>query len=78
MRALTISYSNLQIVTQQDLKPFRSSLEYIILTGNQLTSIEKDLFDHNTNLKYIRLDSNPIRYISPEFFNNLKNFANLQ
>lgn len=78
MRALTISHCNLQIVTQQDFEPFGSSLENIMLTGNQLTSIEKDLFDHNTNLKFIRLDSNPIRYISPEFFNHLKNLANLQ
>lgn len=78
LRRLLIGMSGLLSVNKEDLKEFGSSLESLELGGNEITSINSDLFKYNPNIKLITLWWNPIRHIEPEFFKNLRNLKSIQ
>lgn len=73
LQALHIYNSGLLAVNKENLKEFGSTLEWIWLDGNLLTSIPADLFEYNMNLRQFVLNANPIRHIESAFFTNLKN-----
>lgn len=74
LKSLTIAFSGLLSVNSENLKEFGTSLEFLSLHDNSITSIDADLFQHNTNLRVVYLWGNPIRLIEPEFFTKLRNF----
>lgn len=78
LAVLMIESSGLLTIDKNDLKEFGSSLEYLALGANLITSIDGDLFEHNPSLITLSLHGNPIRHIEPEFFSNLKLMKNAQ
>lgn len=73
IEAITIDMSGLLSVNRDNLKEFGSSLEYLVLSNNLITTIDADLFSYNPNMKFIYLDFNPIQNIEAAFFTNLMN-----
>lgn len=78
LKSILLETSGLLIIDKNDLKELGSSLEYLALGSNSITSIDADLFEFNPNLITISLRGNPIRHIEPELFANLKNMENVQ
>lgn len=78
LKALNIGSSGLQCVTKKDLKEFGDFLVNLDLEGNEITSIDADLFDYNTNLIYISLSENAIKHIDTGFFENLRKLNNVE
>lgn len=74
LKVLFIRSSGLLSVNKNNLKEFGSSLNFLDLYENKITSIDADLFEYNPNMEVIALDGNPFRHIEPEFFTNLKKF----
>lgn len=73
IEAITIDMGGLLSVNRDNLKEFGSSLEYLVLSNNLITTIDADLFSYNPNMKFIYLDFNPIQHMEAAFFTNLKN-----
>lgn len=72
--ALDIRQSALISISANDLRPFPSLL-YLDLHGNELTSIDEDLFKYTPNLKLVSLFRNQIRHIGRNFVNNLNSLV---
>lgn len=78
LKSILLETSGMLTIDKNDLKELGSSLEYLALGANSITSIDADLFEYNSNLITVSLRGNPIRHIEPEFFANLRNMENVQ
>lgn len=78
LKVLLIYSCNLLSVSKENLRQFGSSLEFLSVQSNKLTSIDANLFEYNPNLKVIWLYNNPISHIDPEFFTSLKKLKKIQ
>jgi hypothetical protein len=77
VETVKITNSNLQEITQDDLKEFGKKLKKLCLGGNEIEFIERNLFKYNANLEEISLTSNKIVYIESRVFDDLKKLSNL-
>lgn len=68
LKVLYIKNSGVFTLSKSNLEQFGELLEIVSFDGNELTSLDADLFDANPNLKAIYLAWNPIMYIEPDFF----------
>lgn len=78
LKVIRFEITKLLSVSRENMQQFGNSLEFVCFAGNQLTWLDRDLFESNPNLKVIYLHDNPIRYIDPAFFETLKKFRNLR
>lgn len=69
--AVSIEYSQLKEIHKKDLRQFGDTLIDLCLEGNEIQTIEEELFIHNSNLKHISLINNKIQTISEHVFDNL-------
>lgn len=77
--SLNIENSKLVKIRQENLKEFQN-LKFLLLPGNLIEIIEKDLFELNPNVIYINLKENLLKIIDTSAFAVLKEleFLNLQ
>lgn len=73
------SFINVKLreIHQEDIKPYGRNLEYLILIGNEVQTLEKDLFQFNQNLKLIDFRHNRIQYVDQNVFDCLFNLKSL-
>lgn len=71
IKAVSVEFSQLKEIHKEDLHQFGTNLIDLGLEGNEIRTIEADLFMHNSNLKYISLINNKIQTISENVFSNL-------
>lgn len=76
LRAIQISDTRMISISAQDLQPF-PELEYLFLSGHNLTSLDGDLFSCTPLLKFIFLALNQIQHIGHDLVTNLDNLENL-
>ncbi|XP_070508767.1 uncharacterized protein [Chironomus tepperi] len=68
---LDVYATGLQEIVKDDLKPFKD-LKYLSLTGNELQTIDFDLFVYNPHLEVVLLWGNKIETVNDAFENLLK------
>lgn len=71
LKFISITSSKLQKVTQQNLQ-LLTELISLNLNGNEIKSLEKNLFKFNPKIKAVRLAGNPITFIEPGVFNSFE------
>ncbi|CAH1719904.1 unnamed protein product [Chironomus riparius] len=71
IKAVSVEYSKLKEIHKEDLRQFGDNLIDFGLEGNEIQTIEAELFSHNSNLKYISLINNKIQTIAENVFDNL-------
>lgn len=71
---LRIVNSRLKVITQADLKPL-SKLRVVQMNGNQLTTLDNDLFDFNQDLTRVDFRSQKLKLIGYNIFNKLEHLA---
>jgi hypothetical protein len=76
LEVISIRYTKLQAITQDDLKVF-PRLKFAYFTNSQLKVITADTFRFNTKLERIDLFSNLIFHIEPQTFDGLKRLTAL-
>jgi hypothetical protein len=74
LEAIAIYYTELQAITQDDLKIF-PRLKIAYFAHNQLKVITADTFRFNPKLERINLDNNLILHIEPQTFDGLRKLA---
>lgn len=70
IKALVITDSMLQAVQSSDLVAFKK-LQSIDLQGNEIKSIDGDLFRNNPDIQYISISNNPLQHVGPNIFDSL-------
>ncbi|KAG5667850.1 hypothetical protein PVAND_015819 [Polypedilum vanderplanki] len=63
-------------IEQNDLKPFYK-LRVLYLDGNQIETLEPDLFKYNLNIEAINLSNNKIKYVDVSVFKHLVSLKTL-
>lgn len=71
LKGLVVASSNLKSLKQDDLKLLHQ-LGVVGFNGNDLESLEGDLFEFNPKLKLVNFASNKLRYVGENLLNNLK------
>lgn len=70
LTGLAVQKSGLKRITKGDLKPF-GNLKSISLFGNELTSLESDLFMFNPKLKLISVFNNHLKHVTRNVFDRI-------
>lgn len=70
LEGLAVQKSGLKKITKSDLKPF-GELKSISLFGNELTTLESNLFMYNPKLKLISAFQNRLKYFFSNVFHGL-------
>lgn len=78
MKILEITGSGLKHLDQNDMRQFRSDLQWIRISDTKLTALDGDLFMFNPNLVYVNFNGNSLKYIDPLLFASLKRMKNLE
>lgn len=73
---LRISNANIKYLTKRDLQPFRQ-LELLSFDGNQIETLNSDLFYYTPNLKWIFFDYNKISHVGLGTFDSLVNLRQI-
>lgn len=76
LQGIWIISAKLKVITKKDLEPF-PQLTSIFLNGNELQTIQPNLFQHNPRLQRIELKRNKIAAISAGVFDSLANLNEL-
>lgn len=76
LKGIHIDRSKLKEIHQSDLMSY-DNLEFLDISGNEIQSIEKDLFKFNPNLAYISLSHNHIKHVNPIVFDDLSKLKTL-
>lgn len=66
-----IEHTNLEEISNEDLKEFGENLKVLGLTFNKIKKIDENLFKFNLNLEEISLQGNQIEKIKPKTFDGL-------
>ncbi|KAG5682606.1 hypothetical protein PVAND_011949 [Polypedilum vanderplanki] len=69
--AISITYSKLSQLTNEDLKPF-PKLKFLNLYINEIEFLPENLFNNNPELEVISISHNKIQHIDKEAFSGLK------
>lgn len=72
LRVIEFWGDNIHVISNLDLQPF-PQLVRLVLTGNNFTSLDGNLFSFNPLLEWIGLSSNRIQHIGEDFVANLSN-----
>jgi hypothetical protein len=70
LKVIVIERTYLKEVHQSDLKPF-PQLEFLCLAGNDIKTLEEDLFEFNPNLNLVMFYTCKITHIDPNVFDHL-------
>lgn len=76
LTCIETSNTNLQQITQRELRPF-PKLEFYKAYGGSLTTINGNLFRHNPKLRYISFNTNLIKSVGADLVTYLDNLSNL-
>lgn len=74
---LRIYYSNVMSISASDLRPFPRLVNFQ-LEGNNLTSLDGDLFKYNLHLQIVSFSKNQIQQIGHDLVNNLNSLTELR
>lgn len=72
LEAFAIMFSDLQVISREDLSQFGQSLIALQLSDNKIEVLTKDLFDSIPNLKHVSFSRNPLKFIENEFATKLQ------
>lgn len=67
---LELTNSNVKVIRKQDLSPFRL-LQFLVMQGNRLESLEIDTFEGNPNIDYVVFANNDLKHLDPRTFDVL-------
>jgi hypothetical protein len=68
------SFAGLKKISAEDLKPF-PNLMYLFLGGNNLVTLESDLFQYTLKLRRIYLFSNQLQHVGSNLLTNLNDLT---
>ena len=71
LKALVVSSAQLKSLTQVDLKSL-TQLVFVNFVGNDVESLDGDLFEFSPKIKFLGLSSNKLKYVGDNFLSNLK------
>ena len=71
LEGIAVQKSGLKRITKSDLKPFYK-LKSISLYGNELTTLESNLFMYNPKLKLISVFNNKLKHVYPNILDGLE------
>lgn len=74
LELLWIHFSSLTSISAEDLRPFPRLL-WLMLMGNQIISLDGNLFTHTPNLQSVSFNWNQIQHIGHDLFTNLNNLV---
>lgn len=77
LKGITIFESKLQMFRKEDIEPFQQLLFFFIGGGNEIKTIDGDLFDSNPTVQYVSFTGNPITNIAPKVFDSLINLKEI-
>lgn len=72
LEAIQLLHSPLKSIEQSDLKPFGSKLKKFIVGGNQIESLNNDLFEYNSELRWIGFQENKLKSVGKNILKPLK------
>jgi len=76
IKAITVGFSNLKQIHQEDLKSFPKLAE-LYFFSNSIKVLEQGLFDFNPDLQRISFEHNKIINMEPEVFDHLNKLGSL-
>lgn len=76
IEGIQISTSNLESITQADLKPF-PNLKQLILNSNKIVELSADLFEFNKKLIFLDFSHNNILLIPENIFSPIENLESI-
>lgn len=72
LEAIQLLHSPLKTIEQADIRPFGSKLKKFILGGNQIESLDSDLFEYNSELRWIGFQENNLKSVGKNILRPLK------
>jgi hypothetical protein len=72
LTAIEITNAMLPELKSVDLSPYARNLQYLNVSGNEIDTIDGDLFRNCSNLKFVDMSNNYIFYIDGRAFDELK------
>lgn len=76
IEGIRISTSNLESITQADLKVF-PNLKQLVLSNNVIIELSADLFEHNQELTFLDFANNNILLIAENIFTPIENLESI-
>lgn len=76
IEGIQISTSNLESISQADLKPF-PNLKQLVLNSNEIVELSADLFEFNPKLIFLDFSNNNILFIPENIFSPIENLESV-